>query len=403
MKVLQINSVINYGSTGRIAEEIGVKAMNSGWESYIAYGRNDRPSKSHKIKIGSDWDIKWHGVETRILDRHGYASKSATRRLVEQVQIINPNIIHLHNIHGYYLNIEILFNYLKSTKIPVVWTLHDCWPMTGHCTHFSFIGCSKWKTHCEKCPQKKEYPSSFWVDNSYNNFEIKKKLFTSTENLTIILVSNWLADIVKESFLNKYPSKVIHNGIDLDTFKPMNTDKIKLKYNLKNTFILLGVANIWDRRKGLQDFIELQKFLKEDETIVLVGLTNKQIDSLPDNIIGIARTENVKELAELYSIANVYINLTWEDNYPTTSLEAISCGTPIITYNTGGSSEAVTPETGFVVKQGSFDEVRKAIDIIKKNGNSFYTNACRKKAINMFNKDDRYTEYIQLYEELLTK
>jgi glycosyltransferase involved in cell wall biosynthesis len=394
-QLLQINTVI-------IAEEIGLKAISDGWKSYIAYGRNNRPSKSYKIKIGNNWDVTWHGVETRILDRHGFASKDATRKLVEQIQIIKPNIIHLHNIHGYYLNFEILFNYLKSAKIPVVWTLHDCWPITGHCTYFSFIECNKWKTHCEKCPQKKEYPSSYWVDNSYNNFKFKQKIFTSVENMTIIPVSNWLAEIIKNSFLNKYPTKVINNGIDLNTFRPMNIDKVKMKYNLNDKFVLLGVANVWDRRKGLEDFIKLGNHLKEDEVIILVGLTKKQINCLPHNIIGITHTENVQELTELYSAGNVFINPTWEDNYPTTNLEAISCGTPVITYNTGGSPEAISSETGFIVEKGNLEEVRKAIDSIRKNVKAFYRNACRKKAIHMFNKEDRYAEYIQLYEEILS-
>lgn len=401
-RILQINSVINSGSTGRIAEEIGLKAMQNSWESYIAYGRNDSSSKSHKVKIGNNWDVTWHVLGTRLLDHHGFESRKATRDFIREIQHIRPNIIHLHNIHGYYLNMDIMFDYLKSTEIPVIWTLHDCWPMTGHCTHFSFVGCNKWKTHCEKCPQKKEYPASFWIDNSSKNFEHKKKLFTSVQNLTIVPVSNWLAEIVKDSFFNKYSIKVIHNGVDSEIFRPINIDKIKLKYRLNDKFVVLGVANIWSKRKGLQDFIELQNSLKKDEVIVLVGLPKEKINSLPNNIIGIERTENVKELAELYSAANVFVNPTWEDNFPTINLESLACGTPVITYRTGGSPESITYETGFIVEQGDLEGVRKAIDTIKQNGKSFYTNSCRERAINIFNKEDRYAEYIQLYEELLT-
>lgn len=402
-KILQINSVVNFGSTGRIAEDIGQKAMGEGWESYIAFGRNDKPSTSNKLKIGNDWDIKWHGVETRLFDRHGFASRNATYKLIKSIDKINPSIIHLHNLHGYYLNIEVLFDYLSKINIPVIWTLHDCWPMTGHCSHFSFIGCDKWETQCKKCPQKKAYPSSIWIDNSYTNFSTKKKLFTSIDNMQIVTVSHWMAEIVKKSFLNEYPTKTIYNGIDLITFNLKNTEGIKLKYNLDNKFIVLGVTNIWNKTKGLQDFIKLASFLKNDEVIILVGLSRNQIGLLPDNIIGIERTENINQLVALYSSSDVFINPTWEDNFPTTNLEALACGTPVITYNTGGSPEALTSETGYVIEQGNINGIRIAMDFIKEKGKDAYVKPCRQRALKNFNKEDRYAEYVQLYEKLLDK
>lgn len=402
MKVIcQINSVINSGSTGRIAEEIGQTAIANGWESYIAFGRNDRFSQSHKIKIGNDWDIQWHGLNTRLFDKHGLASKKATENFIRQIEKIRPDIIHLHNIHGYYLNIEILFNYLAKIDIPIVWTLHDCWSFTGHCTHFDFINCEKWENLCYSCPQKRMYPSSLFLDRSKINYLIKKKLFTSIKKMVIIPVSKWLEQIVEKSYLKNYPKQIIYNGIDTTIFSPQDTIHLQRKYDLINQFILIGVANIWDKRKGLNDFIELSKNINKDEKIILIGLTEKQIKDLPQNIIGISRTEDVQQLAELYSLANVFLNPTWEDNFPTTNIEALACGTPVITYRTGGSPEAITPDTGFIIDKGDLLNLRKAIDTIKSKGKDSYTDACRLRVETMFNKNDRYNEYIQLYENLL--
>ena len=360
-KLLQINSVVNWGSTGRIAEEIGYKAIEKGWESYIGYGRNDGSSKSNKIKIGTNWDVQLHGIQTRLFDNHGFGSRKATETFIREIDKINPDIIHLHNIHGYYVNIEVLFNYLSKLNTPIVWTFHDCWSITGHCTHFSYINCEKWKNHCEKCPQTKEYPTSLLIDNSYDNFEKKKNLFTSVKNMTIVCVSNWLADIVKKSYFT-CPIKVIYNGVDTEVFIPKIRRDIAKIYNVENKFIILGVANIWGKRKGFLDFIELSKNLSADEIIILIGLTKAQIKELPPNIIGIEKTTNINKLAELYSLADIFINPTWEDNFPTTNLEALSCGTPVITYDTGGSSEAISAETGFVIKKGNINGIRQIID-----------------------------------------
>ena len=401
--LLQINSVVNTGSTGRIAEDIGRIAMGKGWKSYIAYARNERPSQSQLIKIGRDCDIKMHGLQTRLLDNHGFASKRATHKFIEDVERIKPTIVHLHNIHGYYINIEILFNYLAKADIPVVWTLHDCWAFTGHCCHFTFIGCDKWKTHCYECPQKKSYPASYLIDNSRNNFSRKRELFNSVKSMTIVPVSNWLGGLVGESFLKEYPIKVIHNGVDLSTFKPMETESIAKKYYTQNKFVLLGVANIWDERKGLQDFIKLSKHLNNDEVIVLVGLSKEQTKDLPTNIIGLERTESVQELAELYSLADVFINPTYEDNFPTTNIESLACGTPVVTYKTGGSPEAIDANTGFVINQGDIDGLIKVVAEIKSKGKNYYFDACVDRARRLYDKEDRFEEYINLYEQLIYK
>jgi glycosyltransferase involved in cell wall biosynthesis len=401
-KLLQINCVINSGSTGRIAEEIGQLAINNGCKSYIAYGRNERVSQSERIKIGNDWDLKWHGLQTRLFDRHGLASAKATKKLVEKIKEIQPDIIHLHNLHGYYLNIDILFHFLATVNIPVVWTLHDCWPMTGHCSHFSFAGCYKWKTQCEHCPQKKEYPASYLIDRSSKNYQLKKELFTSIPKMTLVPVSNWLADIVKDSFLKSYPIKIIYNGVDTTVFSPCAITETRQKYKIpENTFIMLGVASIWSERKGLKDFIRLSELLTDNEMIVLVGLTNQQIKSLPSNILGIKRTENVYELAELYSMADVVCNFSVEETFGLTTVEGFACSTPGIVYNCTASPELITSETGFVVEQGDLIGIRDIINTIKSKGKAFYAEACRERAVKMFNKKEHYGEYLDLYQQLL--
>lgn len=400
-KVLQINSVVNSGSTGRIAEEIGQTAISCGWKSYIAYGRNERPSSSNLIKIGTDKDVKLHGLQTRLFDRHGLSSRKATSDFIKQIDNIKPDIVHLHNIHGYYINIEVLFHYLKNANVPVVWTFHDCWPITGHCSYFSYVGCEKWKSQCFECPRKSGYPASYFIDRSKKNYILKKELFNSLPNLTLVPVSQWLSGVLEESFLQKYPIKVINNGINTEVFKPSEGSAFRTKYSLDDKFILLGVASIWDERKGLKDFIELSKLLNSDYQIVLVGLTNKQIKQLPENILGIERTESVEGLAEIYASSDVFINPTYEDNFPTTNLESLACGTPVITYETGGSPEAIDESTGIVVEQGNINKLVDAINQIKSHDKQYYSDACVERAHRLYRKEDRYREYIDLYEYLL--
>jgi len=314
---------------------------------------------------------------------------------------IQPDVIHLHNLHGYYVNIEILFNFLTIENTPVVWTLHDCWPITGHCSHFDYVGCEKWKTECYSCPQKKMYPASFLFDNSRQNYSLKKQLFTSVKDMALVPVSNWMADILKQSFLQKYPIEIIHNGINLSQFKPANGEHIKNKYQLENKFIILGVASVWKERKGLKDFVELSISLDKNFQIVLVGLSAHQIKSLPENIIGINKTENVEELVRIYSIADVFVNPTWEDTFPTTNVESLACGTPVITYKTGGSPEAIDATVGIVVEKGNINGLVQAVKHVQKRGNKYYTNACVERVRQFYNKDDQYKDYLNLYNKLL--
>ena len=394
MKILQINSVCGIGSTGRIATDLYKVLEEQGHECLIAYGRGTAPEGINSYKIGTNLDNYLHVARTRLLDQHGYGSKKPTIELVKKIKEYNPDVIHLHNLHGYYLNLEVLFNYLAESNKPVVWTLHDCWTFTGHCANFDYIGCDKWKSECRNCPQKKTYPNSYVSDNSYQNFNQKKELFTRLNNLTIITPSQWLANLVKESFLNKYPIQVINNGIDLNVFKPTPSE-FRKKYHLEEKKIILGVANVWDDRKGLDTFIGLSSKLNDNYQIVLVGVTEKQKNNFRSNIIGIKRTNNIKELAEIYSSADVFVNPTLDDNFPTVNLESIACGTPVITFDTGGSPESLTIKCGSVVEKRN---IKLLIDTIDEmiTSNSIDNKECLKQS-KKYNKYDKFVEYIEIY------
>ena len=408
-KLLQINPVIRINtSTGRIMQEIGQLAMNNGWESYIAYsyGRDGiKPCDSKLVPVGNKADVAWHGLVTRLTDRHGLASEGATRAFIRKIERIQPDIIHIHNIHGYFLNYRVLFDYLAKCNTPVVWTVHDCWLYTGHCYYYSYIGCNKWKTECVQCPQRKMFPSSWWADRSKQNFRDKKAAFTSLpkERFTIVPVSDWIKGEMQHSFLKDYDFRVIHNGIDTNVFTIYDPAEVKKKYQLEGKRIILGVASIWCEEKGWNDFMRLAERLDENERLVLVGVDEKHQAMLPKNITGIRRTENIRQLAELYSAAEAFVNPTWQDNYPTVNLEAIACGTPVVTYRTGGSIEAVTEQTGLVVEQGDVDGLLQAIRTIEERGKAYYQQPCRTHALKNFKKEDRYAEYLKLYDELICR
>ncbi len=403
IKILQISIEVNSGSVGRIAEQIGGVVLDNGWSSYITYARNINPSKSKLIRIGNKIDIYKHGVSTRIFDNHCFSSKKATLNLIKNIDDIKPNIIHLHHLHGYFINIEILFTYLAKIDLPIVWTFHDCWSFTGHCAFFEYIDCNKWKTECYNCEQKKEYPKSILLDRSRQNFRDKKRIFNSVNNMTIVPVSNWLSDIVKDSFLYKYPVQVIQNGIDLNVFKiKTNKQVIERKFNVTNKFIILGVASTWDKRKGLDEFIKLNEIINKNEfIIILIGLSNSQKNKIPDSMIGISRTEDVEELADFYSASDVFFNPTFEDTFPTTNLESLACGTPVITYKTGGSVEAVSKKTGFVVEKGDVNKAFDCMNLIKERGSESYKDDCRERAKRKFDKNIKFNDYLELYKKLI--
>jgi putative colanic acid biosynthesis glycosyltransferase len=400
MKILQINSCVNAGSVGRHAENVGIILIENNHESYIAIGRGKRPSNSILIKVGNSLNLVVHLILSRLFDMHGLSSKNATKKLLKEISIINPDIVHLRNIHGYYLNYEILFKYLKETKRNVVWTFHDCWPITGHCSHFERIDCWRWQTECFSCPNIKSYPKSFVVDNSKRNYYLKKKHFTSLDKLHIITPSDWLTNHVKNSYFKNFSVQTIHNGIDLKVFNKSDTSELRVKLKLGDNKVILGVANVWTKYKGFDDILELSKLLPINNKIILIGMKMEQIKLLPKNIIGITHTESIQELSQYYSLADVFINPTYSDNFPTTNLESIACGTPVITYNTGGSPEAIDNKTGLIIEKGDINGLFVSITQILNNGKVHYQIACRKRAEKYFNKNDRYLDYLNIYKAL---
>jgi glycosyltransferase involved in cell wall biosynthesis len=355
MKLLLINSVLGFGSTGRIVLDTAKEYEQNGYEVKIAYGLNYKVSDERKkdqakygIRIGNDIDVYYHGLYTRLTDKHGLASRRATREFLKWADSYDPDILWLHNIHNYYMNYELLFVWIKSRpQMKVKWTLHDCWSFTGHCSHFEYIQCDKWKTGCSNCPQLDQYPKSI-RDNSIDNYSRKNKAFTGISNLTLITPSNWLKNQVKESFLSEYPVNVVYNTIDTSVFKSTPSN-FKEEHGIMDKKMILGVASTWNDRKGLKDFIELSKRLetasyKGKYQIVLVGLNEKQITELKNTVPGIIalpRTSNVNELVKIYSAADIFVNPTYEDTFPSVNMEAEACGTPVITYNTGGCVETI--------------------------------------------------------------
>lgn len=391
MKILQINSVFKRGSTGRIADDIHQLLLEHGHDSKVAYGRYPVEDTLNTIKIGNKLDNYKHVLKTRVFDLHGFGSKKETEIFINKVRAYDPDIIHLHNIHGYYLNIEVLFDYLKEVQKPVIWTFHDCWAFTGHCAYFEYAGCNCWKG--EKCIQKTTYPQSLLFNNSIQNYQNKKEIFTGLKKLTIVTPSKWLKDLVKESFLKDYSVEVINNGINLEVFKPIESN-FRSNHNFENKTILLGVANLWDERKGLVYFLELAKKLPNNYQIVLVGLSDKQIKDLPSNILGIKNTTSVEALAEIYGASDIFVNPTLEDNFPTTNLEALACGTPVITFDTGGSPESIDEKSGIVVDQGDTEKLYQSI--INFDFDTYTSNNARKRA-ELFSKENMLNSYLKIY------
>lgn len=401
MKIAQIN-MIHFGSTGKImlqiaetARDLGHEALTFSTQTFSVTGKKKQPTIKDHFYWGSFFENGIHYVLGSCFALNGCFSFFGTKQLINQLKKLKPDVINLHNLHSYCINIPMLFKYIRKNNIRTVWTLHDCWSFTGQCPNFDMVGCDKWKTGCHHCSQISAYPKAR-IDNSKRMWKMKRKWFTGINNMTIVTPSCWLADLVKKSFLKDYPIQVINNGIDLSVFKPTESD-FREKYGIYNKKIVLGVAFGWGKSKGLDVFIELAKRLdKSKYQIVLVG-TDKNIDEmLPDNIISIHKTQNQTELAEIYTAADVLVNPTREDNYPTVNMEAIACGTPVVTFNTGGSPEIPSSTCGSVVARDDIDAFEK--EIIRICDETPYSKeACLKRA-EEFDMYKKFKEYVNLYE-----
>lgn len=394
MKVLQINIFGNL-STGRIAVDLYRTLNCEGHEGVIAYSRNTIADDVQSFKFGTKLSVYCDVALTRLIGKAGFYSRNVTKKLIEFIEEYDPDIVHLHNIHGYYINIDMLFNYLKNTKRKVVWTLHDCWSFTGHCCNFEATDCDKWKTGCSGCHHIYMYPASF-RDNSAKNYEAKRKLFCSIDDMVLVTPSKWLADLASQSYMGKYDIEIIHNGVDTETFRPTKNGW-RERNGLQGKRIVLGVAGTWTPTKGLSDMIDLSKVLGDPYVIVVVGVSEKQIKKLPKSVIGIQRTYNSIELAEIYTEAEFFVNPTYDDNFPNVNLEALACGTPVLTYGTGGSPEAIDSSCGKVIEKGN---IQQLVDTIKSS--IFSEEACLNRA-RLFRKEEMYKEYIELYERVIDK
>ena len=400
MKIFFINTVCGVGSTGNIVTGLLDLAKADGHTGLVAYGygqaKKVQPGEAYQTVSAAGYYA--HNLLSRLTDHEGLFSAAATRALVKKIQEFDPDVIHLHNLHGHYVHYGILFDYLAKAGKPVVWTLHDCWAFTGHCTHFTAVGCQKWQSGCRDCSQLRQYPQCYTGGDAAKNYRRKQAAFTGIQNLTIVTPSRWLADQVKQSFLMDYPVQVIHNGIDLTIFKPTDGD-FRQKYHCEDKFILLGVAFDWSVRKGLDVFIELSKRLDDPFQIVLVG-TNEDVDKqLPPNIISIHRTENQAQLAGVYTAADLFINPTREEVLGLVNIEALACGTPVLTFRTGGSPECIDDSCGSVVPCEDIDRFEAEILRVAAE-RPFWPDACIR-WVHAFDKDQRFREYIDLYKKVI--
>lgn len=406
MKVLQINQTYkNGGSTGRIVYELLLTQQKAGIDGFVVYGYSDGEAMDdyslclQRNKLRRKLNILY----TRLFDVHGFYNEYETNVLLRYIEETHPDVIHLHNIHNHYVHVGRLFEYIKEHNIPVVWTLHDCWSFTGHCAYFDYVHCDKWKTNCHDCPSLRDYPPTWFFDRTDKNYKLKRKTFTGVKNLTLVTPSRWLANLTRESFLKEYPVETINNGVDTNVFRPTENN-IKERLGISNKKMLLAMASVFDRRKGTDYLLQLPQLLNDDEVLVLVGLGENQKKLFSKKrCIGIGRTNSVNELAGFYSAADVFINPTLEDNFPTTNIESLACGTPVVTFNTGGSPESVDGIVECVVEKGDIQGLLKSVRELTSKGKYFYTANCVEKARKRFNKDIQYMKYVELYKKIFDK
>lgn len=407
MRVLFINTVCGNGSTGHIVMDL-VNALNlNGDEGYVAYGFYSTDyAKSYRFSTKREY-VRHARYWSHILGLHGRGSHISTFKLLKWIDSVQPDIIHFHNLHGSYVNVRMLVNYINKHNIPVVWTLHDCWCMTGHCAHFFHYPCDGWKTGCHHCKHNGDYKEVSITHNDHCAYEFKKKLFTSIKNMTIVPVSYWLESLIKQSFLREKKIKTIHNGIDLDVFSPntaCQSESIKvIREQISGKFVAIGVATSWNEAKGLKDYYKLSQMLQEDERIIMVGLSKDIIGILPPKIIGVERTESQQELSALYCMSDVVLSMSYGESLGTTPLEGMACGTPAIVYdNTGHPEEIVEGQTGYVVPTGNVDAVFESIKKVKSNSKAFYEKACIDRTKQCFQKSVYLQEYLDLYKSILS-
>lgn len=389
MKIVQINEVYGKGSTGKICSYITELCRKENIEVYNFSSGFWRKKGNESFSVGSRLSVKIHHFLSLVFGKEGLYSTLATKMMIKKIKEINPDIIQIHNIHGYYLNFKILFEYLNSFDGEIYWTFHDCWPFTGRCSHYSLVRCKKWKNGCDNCPQLSKYPASLILDKSKKLWSLKKTYFSSCNNVTLIAPSNWMKAQLEQSFLNKYPIKVIHNGVDINSFYYTHSNYLREKFDLGNRKILLGVSSVWDETKGIFEYIKLSNHLPCDKYVIVLVGTNNQVDKLlPDNIISIHKTSNVEELREIYCSADAFVNLTFEDTYPTVNLEALCCRLPLVTYNNCGSAEIAYENNGYVVND--FEKLVETLQSMSYEKTGFDNK--------MLDMNKYFEQYVKLYK-----
>lgn len=401
MKVLMINSLCGVRSTGRVCTDLAVMLETQGHDVKIAYGRGNVPERFQKyaVRIGSELDIKCHGVKARLADASGFGSILATKRFLNWVEDYDPDIIHLHNLHGYYINVELLFQYLRHCGKPILWSFYDCWSFTGHCAHFDYNKCDKWQTECNRCAHLSEYPRSY-LDKTAVNFQRKRQLFTGVPNLQLIVPSAWMRSMVEKSYMKDYPCHVLPNGIDLSQFSPRESN-IRTQMEIGDRHLVVGVSSVWHKMKGLDHINRLAQALpKEQYSILLVGGNDKG-NWIDPSILRISHTDSIAQLCEVYTAADVFINPTLQETQGLTTLEAFACGTPAVVFNSGGAAECVDDSCGIVVTKDDFTALKDAV-LLACEQKSFAAEACFSKA-KVYDKNARYQSFLQLYDDSTEK
>lgn len=394
MKILFISANWGRGGPGGVVKDLYSYMESCGEECWFAYARGKTPDGVRSIRIGSRLTVAGHVCLALCFDSCGFHSAAATRAFVREIDRLRPDVINLHNIIGFSLHVGILFDYLRGAGIPVVWTVHDCWPFTGHCIFYDDVGCDKWRKACGRCPARLEYPPSLLLDFSERNLRKKKKLLSGIPFMELVTPSRWLAEVIGETYLDNYPLRVINNGIDLQLFKP-TASSLRQQYGLMGKKIVLGVASVWAMRKGLDSFVRLSRMLDPAVfSIVLIGVSARQRKRLPSGILALPRTKSASELAQWYSAADVFVNPTLADNYPTVNLEALACGTPVITYETGGSPERITRSNGCAVRKGDLAALCEAIETCNLKADGFLTD------LRLLDRTARFEEYRELFQTL---
>lgn len=403
MRVFQMNTFCGKKSTGRIATDIACLLEKQGAVCKIGFGAEDVPAQWERFsyRIGGPLERKVHGALRKLLDAEGYGSHWGTIKLISAMKRFQPDVVHLHNIHGCYLNFRLLFRFIKKAGLPVVWTLHDCWPFTGHCAYFDYADCQKWQSVCGRCPQQRSYPVCYGLDGSKRNYRHKKRLFGGLSKLTLVTPCHWLEEKVKQSFLQACPVQVIHNGVDRNVFRPASEaacEALSSQYGLEGKHVVLSVAADWDERKGLRFLLDMASRLSSEYQVVALGLSQKQIQSLPAGVLGLTATSHVQELVTWYSLADCLANPTLEDNMPMVNLEALACGTPVAVFQTGGCPEVVDETCGKVVPKGDAVGLALAVCELSTHKKELREACLRRSAL--FDSEACYQQYLSLYKEI---